>query len=326
MKLNIQRFLLPLKILMMIIAFSLVYIFWVIVTPDIQDEVINQEAYSNEIETEEVAEETEKLMLNENAIVKKKQIIENSDGELCQVVVEIEALDLEVSLNVSELEYIIINKKDQIKVNYVIKSQTKSLEMIQWARTHEGKLQFDDDRPIVILDAGHGGYDSGEGSNDLWIEKELNLKMTWRMKRLLEEEGIRVVLTRRNGDYVSLYERCEIANYMAGEMFISNHINKFDGERRGVEVLYSSLADESFANDLANGISNEELPISQVYNRRSNIFPQRDYYFIHKYMDCPSYIIEYGYADNEEDTMYISENWEAMIEDTVKVITNYIRN
>ncbi len=39
----------------------------------------------------------------------------------------------------------------------------------------------------------------------------------------------------------------------------------------------------------------------------------RDFYFVHKYNSCPSYIIEYGFSDNATDSAYLLANWEEMV-------------
>ena len=53
-----------------------------------------------------------------------------------------------------------------------------------------------DDKPIIIIDAGHGGEDSGAVGANGTLEKELNLDVAFEMKKALEDKGYTVVMTR----------------------------------------------------------------------------------------------------------------------------------
>jgi hypothetical protein len=59
---------------------------------------------------------------------------------------------------------------------------------------------------VVVLDAGHGGEDPGTLTSYA-VEKEVTLAVTLKLKALLEQEGIQVVLTRDKDSYPSLEER-----------------------------------------------------------------------------------------------------------------------
>ena len=63
----------------------------------------------------------------------------------------------------------------------------------------------------VILDPGHGGKDPG-ATNSLNTEATYNLKVATRAKALLEKEGYKVIMTRRDDHYLTLQERVDFAN------------------------------------------------------------------------------------------------------------------
>ncbi|PKM78002.1 MAG: hypothetical protein CVU90_04625 [Firmicutes bacterium HGW-Firmicutes-15] len=77
---------------------------------------------------------------------------------------------------------------------------------------------------IVVLDAGHGGWDPGAGVSQL-IEKDVNLVIALKAGELLKQRGIRVEYTRNNDSYVSLEERSSIANKLNATLFVSIHNN-----------------------------------------------------------------------------------------------------
>ncbi len=77
---------------------------------------------------------------------------------------------------------------------------------------------------IVVIDAGHGGSDSGCRHGAL-CEKHLTLPMAKFAAAELSAEGATVLMTRREDSYPSLDARCELANKNKADFFISIHIN-----------------------------------------------------------------------------------------------------
>ena len=90
---------------------------------------------------------------------------------------------------------------------------------------------------LVCIDAGHGGYDSGAVGNGI-KEKDVVLKVVKRIGRLLGDRGISIMYTRISDIYVGLKERCQIANSLNADLFVSVHINSAASEQAsGTETL-----------------------------------------------------------------------------------------
>ncbi|MBE2203100.1 MAG: N-acetylmuramoyl-L-alanine amidase [Chthoniobacterales bacterium] len=88
----------------------------------------------------------------------------------------------------------------------------------------------------VILDAGHGGHDSG-ARGPLGAEKEAALDVVLRAKRLLEESGYNVRLTRMTDVFIPLEKRPGMANKYPNAIFVSVHFNKSKvGGASGIET------------------------------------------------------------------------------------------
>ena len=89
----------------------------------------------------------------------------------------------------------------------------------------------------VVLDAGHGGHDSGaKGSRG--IEKDAALDVVLRAKRLLEQSGYTVHLTRSRDVFIPLDERAAFANKFPNAIFVSVHFNKSSsGVASGIETF-----------------------------------------------------------------------------------------
>lgn len=96
----------------------------------------------------------------------------------------------------------------------------------------------------IILDAGHGGRDSGSKGNAL-IEKDYNLDLARRVRVELEENDFEVVMTRTKDEYLTLTRRTEIGNGTHNAAFISLHANAHaKPEERGFETWYPKARSE----------------------------------------------------------------------------------
>lgn len=102
----------------------------------------------------------------------------------------------------------------------------------------EIKGPLDASRPLVVIDAGHGGYDPGAGTEPL-VEKNLTLGLAKALRdELLKRGGIRVALTRDDDRFLLLPERSGIARRLNADLFISIHADSVESneEARGASV------------------------------------------------------------------------------------------
>jgi N-acetylmuramoyl-L-alanine amidase len=95
----------------------------------------------------------------------------------------------------------------------------------------------------IVIDPGHGGYDSGASSGGL-SEAELVLDIALRLEKLLTKvPGVEVVLTRRKDQYISLQERTAIANRESADLFLSIHANaSTNPQAHGIETYFLNFA------------------------------------------------------------------------------------
>jgi N-acetylmuramoyl-L-alanine amidase len=123
---------------------------------------------------------------------------------------------------------------------------------------------------LIVLDAGHGGHDSGAVGPTGVMEKDVVLDVTRRVARMMEESGlgIRVVLSRGNDVFVPLRDRTNFANKQRADLFVSIHANAHPRSvSEGVEVYFlSSEASDTEARQTAaveNGVVQLESPASR---------------------------------------------------------------
>jgi N-acetylmuramoyl-L-alanine amidase len=90
----------------------------------------------------------------------------------------------------------------------------------------------------VVIDPGHGGSNTGApGRAAGSYEKQVTLGIARALKQRLEDEGVRVVLTRDRDAYLTLRERARLANAEKPDLFISLHTNASpEHGRRGIET------------------------------------------------------------------------------------------
>ena len=104
----------------------------------------------------------------------------------------------------------------------------------------------------IVVDAGHGGHDTGAIGPRGVREKDVTLAISRRVARKLERAGFQVVLTRRDDRYLKLEERTAIANAAHGDLFVSVHANAHPRrDRSGIETYFLNVTDDRYAARLA---------------------------------------------------------------------------
>src|SRR3979411_2261721 len=141
-------------------------------------------------------------------------------------------------------------------------------------RTHEARPTAVGDRSLtralglkigkIVIDAGHGGHDTGTiGPNGL-LEKDVVLDVAKRLGRLLETRlGAEVIYTRQDDTFIPLETRTAIANRERAALFISIHANSSrDSDARGVETYYLNFTSNPEALEVAareNAVSEKSI-------------------------------------------------------------------
>ncbi len=98
----------------------------------------------------------------------------------------------------------------------------------------------------VVIDAGHGGHDSG-ARGIYGYEKDFALQLATLLKADLEKRGLKVVLTRKDDTFISLGGRVEIANKIPKSIYISLHFNSGGSAATGIETY--ALSPQGAASD-----------------------------------------------------------------------------
>jgi N-acetylmuramoyl-L-alanine amidase len=116
----------------------------------------------------------------------------------------------------------------------------------------------------IVIDAGHGGHDSGTLGAEGIQEKDVVLDVALRLGKLLHDRlGAEIVYTRADDTFIPLETRTAIANKAQADLFISIHANSSsDSSARGVETYYLNFTSDPTALDVAareNAVSDQSI-------------------------------------------------------------------
>lgn len=160
---------------------------------------------------------------------------------------------------------------------------------------------------IIVIDAGHGGKDPGALSKDgSTYEKDINLKILYELKELLDKDKIKVYYTRTKDETLFLRPRFTLANEVDCDFFISIHCNANNyTEPNGTEILYyNHVNNDVKTKDLAKILS-EEMQKNTSLKNNGLIQMKDDDIFILANAKVPAVIIETGYMTNHNDLKYL---------------------
>jgi N-acetylmuramoyl-L-alanine amidase len=104
----------------------------------------------------------------------------------------------------------------------------------------------------VVIDAGHGGHDTGTIGVAGTKEKDVALAIAKKVGAILRDQGLEVVQTRERDRFVRLEDRTRLANVARGDLFLSIHCNSVPQKSlRGVETYSLNLSSDRYAIRLA---------------------------------------------------------------------------
>jgi N-acetylmuramoyl-L-alanine amidase len=146
----------------------------------------------------------------------------------------------------------------------------------------------------VIVDAGHGGKDSGAFRRYGPPEKMVTLDVAQRLDRKLRESQVKTVMTRNSDVFIPLNDRVATENKEKNAVFVSIHFNDSRKRKtRGFETYYHSSA--SF--DLASRIQQKLMTIPNSANGGVHTANFR----VLRLANCPAVLVECGYLSNRSE-------------------------
>ena len=165
---------------------------------------------------------------------------------------------------------------------------------------------------VVIIDAGHGGFDGGAVASDGTVEKDINLNIALTLQTLLKQNGFCVIMTRQTdvstedteSTEISFKKRSDLKNRLQlmkdypDAIFVSIHLNKFTTSSAfGSQVFYS---DSHEAEVLGDCIQRSIVALLQPENMRVNKKTTSGTYLLYN-ATVPAVLVECGFLSNKDD-------------------------
>lgn len=178
----------------------------------------------------------------------------------------------------------------------------------------------------IVIDAGHGGDDPGKVGINGVLEKDLNLQIALKLKELLDQDGIKIVLTREsdaglydagtdNKKVQDMRRRCEIITKAMPVFTVSIHQNSYPEEAiKGAQCFYFGQSEEG--KKLAESIQaslKERLDTENHREAKAN-----ESYYLLKKTPTPTVIVECGFLSNaKEASLLITEEYQQDVAEAV---------
>lgn len=184
------------------------------------------------------------------------------------------------------------------------------LTMLMGIVGRRGAVAQTENRPHIVIDAGHGGEDGGASAADGTLEKSINLAVALPLGDLLHVMGLDVSQTRTEDVMISsegdtLRERkvSDIKNRLArieqADMAVSIHQNKFpQGQYHGAQMFYAPTNENSKM--LAESVRESVISLLQPSNTRELKKGEETVYLL-KHATKPLVLVECGFLSNEQE-------------------------
>ena len=176
------------------------------------------------------------------------------------------------------------------------------------------------EKPVIVIDAGHGGSDPGKVGVNKALEKDVNLAIANKVKALMEKQGVKIIMTREDENGIAnskaedMKERVAIINREKPDLAVSIHQNSYGGESiHGAQVFYYT---HSKGGEKAAGIMQEALLAADPDNTRQA--KANDTYYMLKKTEVPVIIVECGFLSNyEEAEKLVNEEYQDALAEAV---------
>lgn len=186
----------------------------------------------------------------------------------------------------------------------------------------------------IVIDAGHGGFDPGKVGVNNALEKEINLAIAVKLKTLLEQNDVQVIMTRETDEGLyqesdsnkknsDLKKRVEIINSSDAVIAVSIHQNSFPQESsKGAQVFYHSKSQEG---KILSEIIQEQIKES-IGDGNHRVAKSNESYYMLKKTEIPLVIVECGFLSNwKEAELLVDDTYQAKMAWAIHLgIMNYI--
>jgi N-acetylmuramoyl-L-alanine amidase len=163
----------------------------------------------------------------------------------------------------------------------------------------------------ICIDPGHGGKDPGAVGPEGLHEADVNLIVSKHIAAGLEKLGLSAALTRETDVFVELPDRCEFANDLAANYFVSVHCNSNGPSAVGIETLYASANGEALATPI------QEMMLAATGDTDRGLKYRSDLYVLNG-THMPAVLAEIGFISHPHtESLLKTEDYKKLIADSI---------
>ena len=241
-----------------------------------------------------------------------------------------------VKKNQTRMNLVFSETVDENSVNISIQPENKAerksarivVDIKKFVQKNVEEETFDVNDRVIVIDAGHGGSDSGAVGHYGVKEKDVTLYVALRVEELLKDSGARVIMTRRTDRDVASASASNPRELQARvdkcppntDIFISIHCNAFSNPKsNGMETYYYKGSPQSRRLAV---LLNEELA---RYGGRFNRGVRTANYYVLHHNPYPASLVELAFITNyEEENLLADDNYQdALARAIVRAIERY---
>ena len=178
---------------------------------------------------------------------------------------------------------------------------------------------------VVIIDAGHGGKDTGNATETL-NEAQINLQLAMQLLEVKKKhrKNIEFIFTRKGDDFMELHDRIALIDKHKADLFISIHCDSYTEDHlNGFEIFHPSKGDQivsskQYAYMLEEALVKKKTPMAHRSTKRGEMF-------VITRAHCPAVLVNFGFLSNPDDfaTVTNEEYQLAFAEAIIESITEY---
>ena len=211
---------------------------------------------------------------------------------------------------------LLMKKRGTAAIVFLVITAVLSIFLANLSPAEKSATMTGTERPVLVIDAGHGGIDGGAIGADGSKESDINLAIALRMKAVCDFFGLETVMTRVDdsrandaltySEHAELVHRTEITNSVENAVLVSIHQNCYPtAQPSGPQVLYSNNDNSRRFGQL----THDNLVNKLDPENRRLAEPDKTNLYLLKNAKCPAILVECGFVSNHSDITKLTSAW-----------------
>ena len=198
-----------------------------------------------------------------------------------------------------------INKNSRFKILGLI--PVTLILLVGVACLNGRQASTDANKFTVVIDAGHGGKDSGAKVGDKINEKDLTLSLVNLLReKASADKDYKLIFTREDDKFMSLAQRVEKAKESKADLFISLHFDKApDANISGIKCYTSESSNDQRKSSNAGRLFLTEFKQLNGIKTQDNI--QKANFYVLRNSECPALLLNIGFLSNANDLVFVTD-------------------